>query len=200
MKPAFAVFEKGDPLGVIGTALEAQNVSAVLQKMREQIVNARMNSSDTKAAMSNLNVMESVLSELQTKMQNNVVNPTDIRTLFEAKSVPGMKNTQDAFLRRTADIGSTALSRYEQRTVLNQFLKRPTADINDWEDSPEYKALRKHIESRSKNLLTSEASNELPRFMKQGLDDSFRYSTQRPTSSGKRLSTADLRRLANERP
>lgn len=200
MKPAFAVFEKGDPLGILGTALEAQNVSAVLQKMRDQITNSRMNSSDTKAAMSNLNVMESVLSDLQTKMQNNVVNPTDIRTMFEAKSVPGMKSTQDAFLRRTADIGATALSRYEQKNVLNQFLKRPTADINDWEESPEYKGLRKHVENRSKNLLTTEASHELPNFMKKGLEDSYRHAAERAASSGRRLSTADLRRLANERP
>ena len=200
MKPAFAIFEKGDPMGMLGTALEKQNVSQVLADMRTQITNSRMNSSDTKAAMTNLNAMESVLSDSQTKMQNNVVNPTDIRTLFEAKSVPGMKNTQDAFLRRTADIGATALSRYEQRTVLNQFLKRPTADINEWEDSPEYKALRKHIESRSKNLLTNEASNELPLFMKKGLDDSYRHAAERAASSGRRLSTADLRRLANQRP
>jgi hypothetical protein len=200
MKPAFAIFEKGDPMGILGTALEKQSVSSVLADMRTQITNARMNASDTKSAMTNLNAMESVLSDLQTKMQNNVVNPTDIRTLFEAKSVPGMKNTQDAFLRRTADIGSTALSRYEQKNVLNQFLKRSNADINDWEESPEYKGFRKHIENRSKNLLTSEASNELPNFMKKGLDNSYRHTTDRITSSSRRLSTAELRKIANERP
>lgn len=200
MKPAFAVFEKGDPMGILGTALEKQNVSSVLANMREQIINSRMNASDTKAAMTNLNAMESVLSDLQTKMQNNVVNPTDIRTMFEAKSVPGLKSTQDAFLRRVADIGSTALSRYEQKNVLGQFLKRPNSDINDWEDSPEYKGLRKHVENRSKNLLTQEASHELPNFMKKGTEDSYRHAAERAASSGRRLSTADLRRLANERP
>jgi hypothetical protein len=150
--------------------------------------------------MSNLNTMESVLSDLQTKMQSNMPNATDYRTMFEAKSVPGMKSTQDAFLRRTADIGSTALSKYEQKNVLNQFLKRPTADINDWEDSPEYKGLRKHVENRSKNLLTNEASHELPMFMQKGTEGAYRHATERPTSSSRRLSTADLRRLANERP
>jgi hypothetical protein len=200
MKPAFAIFEKGDPMGILGTALEKQNVSSVLADMRTQITNSRMNASDTKSAMTNLNAMESVLSDLQTKMQNNVVNPTDIRTLFEAKSVPGMKNTQDAFLRRIADIGATALSRYEQKNVLNQFLKRSNSDINDWEESPEYKGFRKHIENRSKNLLTNEASNELPNFMKKGLEDSYRHTTDRILSNKSRLSTADLRRIANERP
>jgi hypothetical protein len=48
--------------------------------------------------------------------------------------------------------------------------------------------------------LTNEASNELPLFMKKGLDDSYRHAAERAASSGRRLSTADLRRLANERP
>lgn len=175
MAPAFAVFEKGDPMGILGKALEAQQVSNVLAKMRDQITTSRMNSSQKASAMSDLQAMELSLGTLQTNLQNGVINPTDARTMFESAQVPGAKNTQDAFLRGIARIGSDALGRYETNTVFNQFLNRKDADVKEWQRSPEYVALQNNIKKRSGQAITSVAGSEVPKFLKSGIEGGYKY-------------------------
>jgi hypothetical protein len=185
MAPAFAIFEGGDPMGVIGKALENQTVSGILAGMRDQIKRSRMNEDDKKKATTNLDVMETQLGDLQTKMQQGIINPTDARTMFEAASVPSLKNTQDAFLRGIAGIGSTALGRYEAKNVLQQYLNRPDGDINNWEDSQEYRKLRTHLEKRSRGVLENSAlGGGVPDFMRNGLESTYRHRDEdRPAGS-----------------
>jgi hypothetical protein len=210
MAPAFAIFEGGDPMGVIGKALENQTVSGVLAGMRDQILRSRMNADDKRKATTNLDVMQTQLGDLQTKMQQGIINPTDARTMFEAASVPNIKNTQDAFLRGIAGIGSTALGRYEAKNVLQQYLNRPDADIHNWEDSQEYRKLRTHLEKRSRGVLENSAlGGGIPDFMRNGLESTYRHKDEgRSATTGAsntsapraRLSTTELRRLARENP
>jgi len=175
MAPAFAVFEKGDPMGILGKALEDQQVSRVLNGMRDQITKSRMNASDKKSAMSDLNALELSLGALQTQLQNGIINPTDARTMFEAGQVPGTKNTQDAFLRGIARIGSDALGRYETNTVFNQFLNRKDADVKEWQKSPEFLAVQANLAKRSQQAITNVAGSEVPSFMKNGLEGAYKY-------------------------
>jgi len=184
MAPAFAIFERGDPMGVIGQALESQTVSGVLGNMRKQIELSRMSKGEKDKALTNLKTMETQLGDLQTKMQQGIINPTDARTMFEAASVPNMKNTQDSFLRGIAGIGSTSLGRYETKNVFQQFLNRPDADINNWEDSPEYRKLRTHLEKRTRGVLENSATDRFPDFMRSGLENTYRHRYEdRPDST-----------------
>lgn len=202
MAPAFAIFEKGDPMGVIGRALEKQNISDVLKDMRKQIINSRMNDSDKKSAYSDLDAMELSLGALQTQIQNRIINPTDARTMFEAASVPNVRNTQDAFLRGIARIGSDALGSYELNTVYNQFLNRKDADIKQWQQSPEYTSFQNMLKKRNQNLITNVAGSQVPSFLSQPLESSYRYTAQPTTQTGGgsrgRLSVSEARRLANQ--
>ena len=201
MKPAFGIFEKGDPMGILGTALEQQNVSGILQGMRDQIIKSRMNASDKKSAMSDLQSMELALGALQKNIQQGVINPTDIRTIFESKSVPGLKNTQDAFLRGVANIGHEALGAHESNTVFNQFLKRPDADIKDWQISPEYTKFQNMLKKRGQQVLSTVAGSEPPKFLTNGLENSYKHSDEpTPSSSTRRMSVAEHRRIANQQP
>lgn len=198
MAPAFAIFEGGDAMGVIGKALENQTVSGVLAGMRDQILKARMSEKDTQAALTNLQIMKTQLGDLQTKMQQGIINPTDARTMFEAASVPDMKNTQDAFLRGIAGIGSTALGRYEAKNVLQQFLRRPDADIHDWEDSQEYRRLRTHLEKRSRGVLENSAlGGGVPDFIRNGLENTYRHRNETTTSKPKAPATSSNNPPAN---
>lgn len=199
MKPAFGIFEKGDPIGILGTALEQQNVSGVLQGMRDQIIKSRMNASDKKSAMSDLQSMEIALGNLQKNIQQGVINPTDIRTMFEAKSVPGLKNTQDAFLRGIANIGHEALGAYETNTVFNQFLNRKDADVKNWQQSPEFISLQNTLKKRGQQVMSNPAGSVAPKFLTNGLEQSYKHSYESSPTSGtsKRLSVAEARRLAN---
>jgi hypothetical protein len=184
MAPAFAIFERGDPMGIIGQALESQTVSGVLANMRKQIELSRMSKGDKDKALTNLQTMGTQLGDLQAKMQQGVINPTDARTMFEAASVPNMKNTQDSFLRGVAGIGSTSLGRYETKNVFQQFLDRPDADINKWEDSPEYKRLRTHLEKRTRGVLENSATDMFPDFMRNGLENTYRHRDEDRPAGG----------------
>lgn len=202
MAPAFAVFEKGDPMGILGKALEAQQVSSVLAKMRDQIVTSRMNASEKKSAMADLQAMELSLGALQTQLQNGIVNPTDARTMFESAQVPGAKNTQDAFLRGIARIGSDALGRYETNTVFNQFLNRKDADIKEWQRSPEFIGVQNNIKKRSQQAITNVAGSEMPSFLKSGIEAGYKFPEQtRPQGQQGRSAPAGsmLDRLYRER-
>jgi hypothetical protein len=185
MKPAFAVFEKGDPMGILGKALEAQQVSNVMAKMRDQITTSRMNKSDKASAMSDLQAMELSLGALQTQIQNGIINPTDARTMFEAASVPGAKNSQDAFLRGIARIGSDALGKYEVNNVFNQFLNRKDADIKEWQKSPEFIAVQNNLKKRTQQAITNVASSEVPTFLKSGIESAYKYQPVSQTQSSK---------------
>lgn len=184
MAPAFAIFERGDPMGIIGQALESQTVSGVLANMRKQIELSRMSKGDKDKALTNLQAMDGQLGDLQTKMQQGIINPTDARTMFEAASVPNKKNTQDSFLRGVAGIGSTALGRYESKNVFQQFLNRPDADIHNWEDSQEYKKLRTHLEKRTRGVLENSATDRFPDFMRNGLENTYRHRDEDRPAGG----------------
>jgi hypothetical protein len=193
MAPAFAVFEKGDPMGILGKALEAQQVSNVLAKMRDQITTSRMNASDKKSAMADLQAMELSLGALQTQLQNGIINPTDARTMFEAGQVPGAKNTQDAFLRGIARIGSDALGRYETNTVFNQFLNRKDADVKEWQKSPEFLGVQGNLSKRSQQVITNVAGSEVPAFMRNGLEGAYKYqpATKKQATQGSTSKQSD---------
>lgn len=184
MAPAFAVFEKGDPMGILGKALESQQVSNVLAKMRDQITTSRMNASDKKSAMADLQAMELSLGALQTQLQNGIINPTDARTMFEAGQVPNAKNTQDAFLRGIARIGSDALGRYETNVVFNQFLNRKDADVKEWQRSPEFLAVQNNLKKRSQQAITNVAGSEVPSFMKSGIEGAYKYQPAERQKTG----------------
>lgn len=182
LKPAFGVFEKGDVGSMIGRALETQTLSNVLAQMREGITQAKLNPDQRNHAMSDFQTMENLLGDLQTKVQNGIINPTDVRTMLEAGSVPGSKNTQDSFLRGVARIGSDALNKYENKIALDTFLNKKNADIYDWETSDEFKKTQANAQKRNHSLISNPASAELPQFFQRGLEGAY-HPTSAPTST-----------------
>jgi hypothetical protein len=184
LEKAFGVFEKGDPLGALGKAVESGSFPLVLEKMRAQIIAARLGSDREKRAISDLQAMEGALAELKVQMNNGVINPTDFRSVAEGESIPGIRNTQDAFLRGTARIGSTALSKYETNAAFNKALKSPDFNVREWMSSPYYRDVQENAKKRTQSLITNRASQELPLFMSRGLSGSFGIEDKKPSGSG----------------
>jgi hypothetical protein len=172
LEPAFGMFEQGDALGVIGKALEDQQVSNVLGNVREQIQNARLGEyadpEKKKSALADLQVLERELSALQTLMQQGIINPTDMRTMYEAKSVPGKQNTQEAFLRSMARLASEGLSKYELNQAFQGMIKNPKFDIYTWTSSPAYASTMNKIGDRNSAIVKGTASYTMPSFMERG--------------------------------
>jgi hypothetical protein len=125
-------------------------------------------------------------------LQNGIINPTDARTMFEAGQVPGAKNTQDAFLRGIARIGSDALGRYETNTVFNQFLNRKDADIREWQRSPEFIAVQNNMANRSKQAITNVAGDQLPSFMRSGISGAYKYEPKTSSSANTSSASGDM--------
>lgn len=175
LAPAFGVFEKGDALSILGKAVESGSFPNVIANMRQYITQARLGKDEKKQALSDLQALEGTLADLQTKMQNGVINPTDVRTMFESESIPGTRNTQDAFLRGVARIGSDALSRYETKAAFDQALQDPDFNVMTWASSPYYSSVQDYAKKRTQALITNPASVEMPKFMKQGLAGSYQY-------------------------
>ena len=186
LEKAFGVFEKGDPLGALGKAVESGSFPLVLEKMRAQIIAARLGSDREKRAISDLQAMEGALAELKVQMNNGVINPTDFRSVAEGESIPGIRNTQDAFLRGTARIGSTALSKYETNAAFNKALKSPDFNVREWMSSPYYRDVQENAKKRTQSLITNRASQELPLFMSRGLSGSFGIEDKKPSSETKK--------------
>lgn len=180
LAPAFGVFEKGDPLSIIGKALESGSFPAVIANMRQYIIQARLGGDRQKRALSDLQAMEGALADLQTKMQQGIVNPTDVRTMFESESVPGTRSTQDAFLRGIARIGSDALARYELKSSFDKALQDKNFNAMSWTSSPYFSNVQENAKKRTQSLITNPATDKLPVFMQKGLSGAYSYS---PTGS-----------------
>ena len=186
LEKAFGVFEKGDPIGAIGKALESGSFPRVLENMRQQIIAARLGRDREKRAISDLQAMEGALAELKVQMNNGVLNPTDFRTVAEGESIPGVRNTQDAFLRGAARIGSTALTKYETKAAFDKALQDPKFNVQQWVSSPYYRDVQENSKKRTQSVITNRASQELPLFMQSGLKGSFGVSQEsKPSSSSK---------------
>lgn len=185
---AFGVFEKGDPLSIIGKALESGSFPNVIANMRQYITQARLGADEKKRALSDLQAMEGSLADLQTKMQNGVINPTDVRTMFESESIPGTRNTQDAFLRGIARIGSDALARHELKIAFDKALQDPNFNVQQWGSSDYYRNVQENAKKRTQALITNPASVQMPKFMQQGLTGAYQAPTRRAATTLPRAS------------
>lgn len=183
---AFAVFEGGDPLSIIGKGLESGSFPRVIEQMRTYIVQSRLGADKEKRALSDLQVMEGTLADLKTKMNNGVINPTDVRTAFEVESVPGARNTQDAFLRGVARIGSEALSKYETKSAFDKALQDKDFNVQNWASSPYFRDVQENAKKRTQGVILNQASQELPSFMRSGLTGAYKA----PESSKPEASTS----------
>lgn len=186
---AFGVFEKGDPLSIIGKAVESGSFPAVIEKMRTYITQARLGADQEKRAITDLQIMENALADLNTKINNGVINPTDVRTMFESESIPGIRNTQDAFLRGIARIGSEALARYEAKKAFDLALQDPNFNVQTWATSPYLSSVQENAKKRTQALILNPATANMPKFMQQGLEGSFRYEPPKQSSGSKSSGT-----------
>lgn len=184
---AFGVFEKGDPLSIIGKALESGSFPSVIANMRQYITQSRLGADEKKRAISDLQVMEGVLADLNTKINNGVINPTDVRTMFESESIPNTRSTQDAFLRGIARIGSDALTRYELKSAFDKALEDPKFNVQTWASSDYFRNVQENAKRRTQALISNPASVQMPRFMQQGLSGAYR--TEPKKSSGSTTTT-----------
>ena len=174
IKNAFAAFEKGNPMGILGTAAEDQQRSAVLANARKQLLNTKFGSEEEKThALSDFQAFENALGDFNSRIATSFPNQTNARTFIEAMSVPNKTNTRDSFLRGVAHIGSNALGKYENKNALDEFLKSPNADIYNWESSANYRKTMENAQKRASELVNNPASEELPLFMQRGLSGSF---------------------------
>lgn len=180
---AFGAFEQGDVMGAIGRALEKQTVSDVIGDMRQQIINARLGDTEKQHALSDLQALEGALASMQYQMQQGVVNPTDLRTSYEAKSLPGIKNTQDAFLRGMARLASEGLSKYELNQAFQTAKNNPKFDVYDWNNSDPYRNVMNTAKKRTSSAISNPASYSMPEFMTRGL------TKPEPTSVSTRASS-----------
>ena len=177
LKPAFAIFEHGDPMSILGKAMEDQSLSSVLANARQQITNARYGSqADKDQALSDFHAFENALGGLNTAVITGFQNPTDARSMIEKSAVPNAKNTRDAFLRGIARLGSDALTRYETKNAFDSYIKNPNSDVNNWESSDYYKKVLENSQRRNTELISNQASTELPLFMKNGLKGAYTYT------------------------
>jgi hypothetical protein len=174
LEKAFGIFEKGDPLGAWGKAVESGSFPRLFETARSQIIAARLGRDREKRAISDLQAMEGALSALKVQMQNGVINPTDFRSVAEGESIPGIRNTQDAFLRGAARIGSEALARYETKAAFDKALEDKKFNVQNWASSPYFTEVQSNAQKRTQNLITNRASQELPLFMQKGLTGSYK--------------------------
>lgn len=196
LEKAFGIFEKGDPLGALGKAVESGSFPRLFETARSQIIAARLGGDREKRAISDLQAMEGALSALKVQMQNGVINPTDFRSVAEGESIPGIRNTQDAFLRGVARIGSEALSKFETKAAFDKALEDKKFNVQNWGSSPYFTQVQSAAQKRTQNLITNRASQELPLFMQKGLTG----SSKPPESDKPASSSGTPSNRPNERP
>lgn len=194
---AFGVFEKGDPLSILGKGLESGSFPAVIEKMRTYITQARLGADEKKRAISDLQAMENTLQDLRTKMNQGLINQTDLQTMVEGESIPGVRNTQDAFLRGIARIGSDALARYESKAAFDKALQDPKFNVMTWASSPYFSSVQENAKKRTQALITNPASVNMPKFMQSGLSGAYRYE---PSSQAASKPTASSNGTPKNRP
>ncbi len=187
LQKAFGLFEKGDALGVIGRALEQQNVSDVLADVRKQLTNLRLGADEKGRLIADFQAFENALNGLQYQVQQSITNPTDLRTKFEASSIPNVKNTQDAFLRGMARLASDGLSQYELNQAFQKTKNKPGFDIYDWQTSSPYADVMNAAKKRTTAVISNPASYTMPSFMQQGLQVG---STPQPSAAPSAKSTS----------
>jgi len=170
LKPAFAVFENGDPASIIGKGLEDQEVSNLLKQMRTQIINSTLSDGDKNIALTKFQTLQGALGDLNTKLMTSFPNQTDLRSAIEGASIPDRKDTQDAFLRGIARISSNALTQHDIYDAYTKFMKQPGVDVYDWVKSPEYKEVMNQSHRRGLAAQSQPASQELPLWMQKGFN------------------------------
>lgn len=183
LQKAFGLFERGDALGVIGRALEKQNVSEALADVRQQLTNLRLGAKEKDTLISDFQAFEKALAGLQYQIQQGVTNPTDLRTKFEASSIPNVKDTQDAFLRGMARLASDGLSQYELNQAFQKIKNKPDFDIYDWQTSQPYADVMNAANKRTIAAITNPASYTPPDFIQRGLQGGSSPSAARPAAS-----------------
>jgi hypothetical protein len=171
LTPIFAQFEKGNPAGIIGRMLESQGLSSTLANMREYVQKARLGASEKKDALTRLNQLEQLMGSLQTEMQNAVINPTNERTMAEFQSLPGLRNTQDAFLRSIRYIANEGLTKYENQFALQGASKTPQFDPNYWTQSAPYQNVLHNSTMRRNAIVQNPGTQDRPAFMRGSIDE-----------------------------
>jgi hypothetical protein len=182
LAPIFALFEKGNPSGIIGLMLEKQGLSSTLQGMRQYVTTARLGKREHDDAMTKINQLESLMGALQTEMQNAIINPTDERTSKEFAQLPNIRNTQDAFLRGIRYIANEGLTKYEQQQALQKASKAPNFDPMYLTLRPEYQDVVKNADKRRNAIVSTPATQDRPDFMRKSIGETLQKSNKRPSA------------------
>lgn len=187
----FAMFEKGNPAGTIGQMLESQSLSSTLANIRQYAEKNRLGGGD---ALTKLNNLETLMGDLQNNMQNAVINPTNERTRAEIASMPNVRNTQDAFLRRIRYIANEGLMKYETQHALDRASKGKSFDPFHWTINPEYSSVTKNATTRRDNIMRTPATQDRPAFMRGSIDETA-YKGEKKSG---RLTAKELREQAKD--
>jgi hypothetical protein len=92
------IFEKGDPLGAVGTALETNSFPAFLQNIRDQLTKAGASEED----INDMRTLLQLIAKNQLNVRQGQGNPTNFATEIEVMAGPSFVDPQDSFLRKTA--------------------------------------------------------------------------------------------------
>lgn len=98
MAQYLGIFEKGDPLGAVGKALESGSFPALLENVRKQLTNAKASKED----ISDMHTLMQLIARNQLNVRQGQVNPSDYATEIDALAGPSIADPQDSFLRKTA--------------------------------------------------------------------------------------------------
>jgi hypothetical protein len=195
LAPIFAQFEKGNPAGIIGQMLESQSLSTTLADMRKYATSGRLGGGQ---ALTKINQLETLMGNLQTEMQNAVINPTNERTASEFASLPNLKNSQDAFLRSMRYIANEGLNKYENQFALEKASKTPQFDPNYWTITPAYKDAIHEADKRRNAIVRTAATRDRPAFMRGTIDDNAFKGKDENKGEKKRMTAKELREQANK--
>lgn len=195
LAPIFAMFEKGNPAGIIGQMLESQNMSSTLAEMRKYATSSRLGGGDS---LTKLNMLEKLMGNLQTEMQNAVINPTNERTASEFASLPNLKGSQDAFLRSIRYIANEGLNKYENQFALERAHKTPQFDPNYWTINPAYKDAVHQATKRRDAIVRTPATRDRPAFMRGSIDEAAYKGETKSEGGKKRLTAKELREQAGK--
>jgi hypothetical protein len=92
------IFEKGDPLGAVGKALESRSFPAFMQNIRTQLTNAKASEAD----INDMHTLMQLIAKVQLNVRAGQGNPTDYATEIEGLAGPSIADPQDSFMRKTA--------------------------------------------------------------------------------------------------
>ena len=135
------------------------------------------------------------MGNLQTEMQNAVINPTNERTASEFASLPNLKGSQDAFLRSIRYIANEGLNKYENQFALEKASKTPQFDPNYWTINPAYKSAVHEATKRRDAIVRTPATRDRPAFMRGSIDEAA-YKGE--SKGGNKPTAKELRERANK--